>query len=135
MIFSNGADRPLNANSGTLPNVSGALLNWFQPLTFGKVIKVVNGFIVSETDVPVNFQGIWQPLSGRQLMMKPEGQREWNWFWLHAEPTLILTTDNIVTYLGKQYRVETQKDYSLYGYVEYHLVEDYEGSGPTAVEP
>lgn len=135
MIFSNGKDLPLNANSGTLPDVSGAMLDYFQPMVFGVVVKTVQNFQAVETKTSVNFQGVWQPLSERQLMMKPEGQRQWKWFWLHAEPSLVLEPDSIITYLGIQYRVMTQKDYRLYGYLEYHLVDDYTGSGPTEATP
>lgn len=134
MIISNGANRPLNANSGTLPDVSGAMLDYFQPMTFGVVSKSIVNFQVVEEMVEVTFQGVWQPFTERQLQMKPEGQRDLSWYWLHAEPGLILVPDQVVIYLGKQYRVMTSKDYRLYGYVEYHLVDDYTGSGPTPVE-
>lgn len=130
MIISNGANKPLNAQTGSVPDVSGAMLDWFQPMVFGVVSKVVEGFQAVETMVNVNFQGTWQPFTERQLLLKPEGQRAWSWFWLHAEPGLVLDTDQVVTYLGKQFRVMAHKDFRLYGYIEYHLVEDFTGSGP-----
>jgi hypothetical protein len=130
MIIKNGKDMPLNQNSGTLPDVSGAMLDYFQPMVFAVVVKTVDNFQAVETKSSVNFQGVWQPLSARQLMLKPEGQRAWKWFQVHAEPALILQTDQLITYLGVQYRVMADKDYRLYGYVEYHLVEDFTGSGP-----
>lgn len=135
MIIQNGRNTPLNANSGTVPNVGDALLDWFQPMIFGVVTKTVQNFQAVETQVQVNFQGVIQPLTERQLMLKPEGQRAWSWFWVHADPSLILETDSDIVYLGKQYRVMSNKDYSLYGYIEYHLVQDYTGSGPTVVSP
>lgn len=130
MIIGNGASRPLNVNSGTLPDVSGAMLDWFQPMVFELVSKIVSGFQVSETPTPINFQGTWQPLTERQLMLKPEGQRAWSWYWMHAQPSLVLQVDDVVIWLGKQTRVMSRKDYALYGYIEYHLVQDWEGSGP-----
>lgn len=135
MIIKNGKNTPLNANSGTLPQVDDAMLDYFQPMTFGVVTKTIFGAQVSETMENVSFQGVMQPLSERQLMMKPEGQRLWKWFWLHADPSLTLTPDMVVTYLGEQFRVTTQKDYRLYGYVEYHLTNDYTGAGPEVVTP
>lgn len=135
MIFTNAKNIPLNAQAGSVPDVSGAMLDWFQPMTFGVVVKTVEGFQSYETMTNVNFQGVWQPLTERQLLLKPEGQRAWSWFWLHAEPSLVLDTDQVVTYLGKQYRVMSNKDYRLYGYIEYHLVEDWTGSGPEVVTP
>jgi hypothetical protein len=38
--------------------------------------------------------------------------------------------DEVVTYDGVQTRVMSRKNYGLYGYVEYHLVQDWTGSGP-----
>ncbi len=135
MRFSNGADRPLNTNSGTLPDVSGAMLDYFQQMTFGVVTKTVMNFQVVETMLEVSFQGVLQPQSARQISYKPEGQRGWKWFMLHAEPALVLDLDQVVKYLGVQYRVKAQSDYRLYGYVQYELVDDFTGSGPTAEAP
>ncbi len=135
MRFRNAANVPLNEMGGTLPDVSGAMLNWFRPMVFGLVTKTTQNFQVVETVEQVSFQGVWQPLSARRLSMKPEGQQAWSWYWLHAEPALNLNPDQIVTYNGVQYRVMSNKNYELYGYVEYELVEDYTGSGPTPVSP
>lgn len=135
MIIPNGKNTPLDARAGTVPDVSDAMFDWFQPMTFEPVGKVVSGFQVVETATPVNFLGVWQPLTERALQLKPEGQRAWSWFWVHAEPSLVLEVDDVVQYLGVQYRVMTHKDYRLYGYVEYHLVTDWTGSGPTEVTP
>lgn len=130
MPILNAKDIPLNQNAGTMPDVSGALFDWFQPMTFGVVVKTTQNFQVIETKTDVSFMGVWQPLTDRQLALKPEGQRSWKWFMLHAQPTLVLDTDSVVTYLGVQYRVMSQKDYKLDGYIEYHLVNDYTGAGP-----
>lgn len=132
MIISNGRDRPLNANSGTVPDVSGAMLDYFQPMTFGVVTKTVENFQVVETMAEVTFQGVWQPQSARQISYKPEGQRAWEWVMLHAEPSLVLEPDQVVIYLGRQFRVKAQSDYRLYGYIQYELVNDYTGAGPEA---
>lgn len=133
MILKNGKDTPLNQNSGTLPDVSTALKNWMQPMTFGLVTKVVENFQVKETMLNISFQGVWQPFSPKQLLLKPEGQRSWSWFWLHAETGLNLEPDQVVTYVNKQYRVMAKNDYNLYGYVEYHLIEDFTDSGPQVI--
>lgn len=129
----NASNTPLNANSGTVPDMSGALLQWFQPMIFGIVTKTVTDFQVVETVNDVKFMGVWQPLSLRQLMLRPEGERAWSWYWLHSDPSLDLHVDDIVVYLTKQFRVMAKKDYSLYQYQEYQLVQDWTGSGPTPV--
>jgi hypothetical protein len=135
MMIGNGKNTPLNANSGTVPNVGDALLNWFQPLTFGVVTTTVQNFRSVQTQVQVQCKGVWQPFTDKQLMLKPEGERARSWWWLHADPSLTLEPDSVVTYLGVQYRVMSQKDYRLYGYVEYQLVQGWTGSGPTVVTP
>lgn len=129
--IANGANRPLNVQTGTVPDVSGALKDWFQPMTFEPVTKSNSAFQVIEVGDPINFQGVIQPFTERQLVFKPEGQRAWTWLWLHADPVLTLQVDDVVLYLGVQTRVMSRKNYDIYGYVEYQLVQDWEGSGPT----
>lgn len=133
-MIKNGKDTPINQNVGSVPNVGGALLDWFQPMTFGVVSKTVVNAQVVEEMAEVAFRGVWQPFTERKLMLKPEGQRAWSWYWVHADPSLNLEVDNVVVYIGVQYRVMAKKDYSLYGYVEYELVQDFTGAGPTPVE-
>lgn len=122
---------PLNENPGTLPNVNSVMQDWFVPITFGVITKTILDFQVVETVVDMSFHGVWQPLTGRQIMMKPEGQRAWNWFMLHSDIQIDLKIDDIIVYLGKQFRVMNNKDYSLYGYRYYELVEDWTGTVPT----
>jgi hypothetical protein len=132
-FIKNAANTPLNEQAqGTVPNVGGAMRDWFQPMTFGVVAKETSGFEVVETMQEVSFQGVIQPLQARRLMLKPEGQRAWTWLWLHADPSLKLQVDSVVVYLGKQTRVMARKDYTIYGYVEYELVQDWTGAGPTS---
>lgn len=134
-FIKNAADTPLNEQGqGTIPNVNAALTNWMQPMVFGIVTKTTSGFEVVETMHEIEFQGVIQPLTGRRLMLKPEGQRAWTWFWLHADPGLNLQVDSVVIYRGKQTRVMAKKNYTIYGYVEYELVQDWTGAGP-GIEP
>ncbi len=127
----NGANTPLNQTRGTVPDVSGALKDYFQLMVFKPLVKTVSGFQAVETAMPVSFWGTIQPFSARQLMLKPEGQRAWSWWLVHAEPGVVLEVDDVVSYLSKQYRVMARNDQSLYGYLEFHLVQDYTGSGPS----
>jgi hypothetical protein len=121
---------PLNQNTGTMPNVLSALLDWFQPMTFTTLVKAVVGFQNVEVPTNIDFRGVWQPFTAQQLNTKPDGQTAWRWFTVHADTTLILKPDEVITYLGSQYRVKEKLDYSLNGYVEYHIIEDFTGSGP-----
>lgn len=127
----NGKDTALNAQTGSVPNVSSALKNWFQPMVFSVVTKTVTAFQVEETKVDVNFRGVIQPLTAQRISLKSEGQRAWTWLWLHSDTSLQLSVDDVVTYLGVQTRVMARKDYKIYGYIEYELVQDWTGSGPS----
>jgi hypothetical protein len=111
------------------------MLDWFQPMTFVQVVKRVVGFQAFETATAILFRGVIQPLQARRLMLKPEGQRAWTWLWLHSDPSLRLEVDDVVIYNGVQTRVMALKDYTLYGYVEYELCQDWTGAGPCGLEP
>ena len=101
------------------------LSNYFQQTTFINIVKsVVNGQVV-ETQTPYCVLAIVEVMSGQQLMIKPEGQRQWRWISVWAYPDLFLNTDDIVQYLGVNYRVDHKNDWSVYGYLQYDLVEDY----------
>lgn len=126
----NASDIPLSQNTGTLPQMGDALLSWFQAMVFTTIVKTVVNSLVVETPTNVSFQGVWQPFTDQALLMKPIGQRKWKWFMLHADTTLSLEPDDVVTYQGTQFRVMAKKDYSPYAYIEYHLAQDYTGSGP-----
>lgn len=129
--IANGSNRPLNEQpAGTVPDVGGAMRDWFQPMVFEPVTKMTKAFQVVETGTPIAFQGVIQPLSPRRLQLKPEGQRAWTWLELHADPVLSLNVDEVVIYQGVQTRIMARDDFQLYGYVRYELVQDYTGSGP-----
>lgn len=125
-MIKNACDTPLNSGAvPTLPQVGGALKGMFQPLTFGVITKTVVNHRVVETTVNVSAQGNIQPFTPRQLLIKPEGQRAWTWFTLYADPSLVLEVDSVVTYLGTATRVESRRDWSQHGFVEYELCQDY----------
>lgn len=126
----NGANQPLNVQTGSIPDVSGALKDRFQNITFEAVSKSAVGFQVQESGTPVNFWGMILPLSQRLLQLKPEGQRAWTWLAIYAEPALNLDVDDVFIWNGIQTRVMAKTDYSLYGYVSYEAVQDWTGSGP-----
>lgn len=129
MPIQNGKDISLSANPGTLPNVQDAMLDWFQSLTFTSIVKTVVNFNLVETRTSTTFQGVKQPFTAQQLVLKPEGQRNWKWFTVHAFPSLILAPDEVITFDdGVSYRVKEKLDYKEYGYVEYHLIQDYEAA-------
>ncbi len=131
----NAANTLLNVQTGSIPNVGGAMRDWFQPMVFTRVTKSTVAFQLVETAENISFRGVIQPLTSRDLIQKPEGQRAWTWLWLHADPSLTLNVDEIVTYNGVATRIMARKNYTIYGYVEYQLVQDWTGSSPLPVLP
>lgn len=115
----------MDLDVGTIPNVSGALNDWFQKLTFSVVTKAVVNSVVTETLTTTVSKGVWQPFSPQQLLLKPEGQRAWKWFTVHALPSLILSPDDVFVFKTVRYRVMQKLDWKEYGYVEYHIIQDY----------
>ena len=120
----------LKALSG-MPQLDSTLTGWEVPLTLVKVIQdIVEGDAVF-TEQQINFMGCWQPLRDEELQFKPEGQRSWQWIWIHAKSfELNLQTADKVIFNNKRYKVMSVKDYSLNGFVEYQLIRDFE-STPT----
>lgn len=133
-MIKNGKDTPLNQGAGSFPNMETTITDWLTPMVFGVVTKELIGFQAVESMVEVSFKGVWQPLTQQRLAIKPEGQRAWSWYWLHAETVLDLQVDSVVTFRGQQYRVMARKDYKLNGYLEYELIQDYTGAGPEVAE-
>lgn len=110
----------------SFPNLSSTLFDWEVPLTLEKVYQDVVEGDFTYTTQKINFKGVWQPLKNEVLQLKPEGQRSWKWIWIHAVTgTLNLETGDKVIFNGERYKVVEKKDYSLNGFVEYQLVEDY----------
>ena len=109
------------------PQMDRILDGWEVPLTLIKITQnIVEGDVVT-TETPISFMGVWQPLRDEQLQYKPEGERSWSWYWIHAKSgTLNLQTQDKIKFQGKRYKVMSVKDYSLNGYIEYQLILDYQ---------
>ena len=110
-----------------LPQMSNTLNGWEVPLSLVKITQsVVDGDVV-KSEQKIDFLGVWQPLRDEELQFKPEGQRSWEWYWIHAKSgTLNLQTQDKIIFLGKRFKVMSVKDYSLNGFIEYHIIRDYE---------
>ena len=110
-----------------MPNMSTTLNGWEAPLSLIRIKQTTNNGDVETTEEHINFQGVWQPLNMETLMSKPEGQRSWSWFWIHAKAgTLNLNTADKVIFQGKRYKIMNKKDYSLNGFVEYEAILDFQ---------
>lgn len=126
-MITNGKDIKLNENSGTIPNVSGALLNWFQQITIGIIVKETINFTLVETVQYINFLGIWEQPSPERLEIRASGERSWNYASLWTQPEVNLKTDDIIIRNGVQYRILNKWDWSDGGYLQFDLVQNYTG--------
>jgi hypothetical protein len=118
------------AQVSQMPQMTSTMSGWLVPITLGIVRKEQNGFTIREFVEEVSFKGVWQPLEMSRLQIKEDGQRHWNWYWLHTPMDLKIKIDDVVMFQGQQYRVMSDKNYSLNGFYEYELIEDYTGAGP-----
>lgn len=116
-------------NFSGMPQMNTTLIGWEQALELVKVVQSVIEGDLSTQYINVQFKGVVQPLRDEQLALKPDGQRSWEWIWIHAVAgSLNLETADKVIFQNKTYKVTSKKDYSLNGYVEYQLVRDYTDS-------
>lgn len=110
-----------------MPQMKAAFAGWTKPITL-KVLEqtVVDGFI-QDSERLFTFAGTIQPLSPNKIMLKPEGQRSWEWLQIHcvASSTDLKTNDRIV-YNSRHYKIMAVNDYQLNNFVEYHAVYDYQ---------
>jgi hypothetical protein len=115
-----------------MPQITEAFGNWFSPITMNKVTQTVGvdgPGLVTQTETPFTFNGVVQPLTFKEIMIKPEGQRAWTWLQINCAIPGVLNINDIISYRGQNYKVMALKDYTMSGFVEYHVVHDYQGSG------
>ncbi len=124
-MIQNAGNNSLAQSFNNLPNLSNPITKWFLPTNFIRITKSVVDFEVVEVETSETFQGVVQNLDSKQLQVKPEAQRAWGWKMIHALPSLILLNDDKIKYDGVKYRVMNIKGFKEYGYIEYHIVEDY----------
>lgn len=123
-VFNFNQNRSLRSG---MPNMANTLNGWEVPLTLEKITQSIVDGDVQKTTVKINFLGVFQPLRDEELQSKPEGQRSWSWYWIHAKSgTLNLQTQDKIIFEGNRYKVMSVKDYSLNGFIEYHIIRDYE---------
>lgn len=126
MYFSKNKSISSMLKSG-MPQMDTTLACWEVPLILIKITQgIVDGDLVT-TEKTIKFQGVWQPLKDEALELKPEGQRSWEWIWIHAKSSqLNLETADKVLFNNRRYKVIQKKDYGLNSFVEYQLCRDYE---------
>ena len=109
-----------------LPNLSGPVKSYMQPITFDLVSKSLVDCELQEIKTTISTRGVRQPVDPQKLQIMEEGQRAWKFECLHLLPTTKINIDDIVIFKGVQYRVVEKYDCSEYGYVEYMIAQGFE---------
>ena len=115
-----------SAMESGMPQMGHVLDGWEVPLTLVKIIQDVSDGELVYSEIRYNFMGVWQPLRDEQLALLPEGQRSWSHYLIHCKSgELNLETGDKIIFRNKMFKVLEKKDYTLNGYVEYHIIADY----------
>jgi hypothetical protein len=109
-----------------IPKIQVALNGWESSITLIKVTQSIVDYETVNTEEEISFQGVVQPLTAEALQLKPLETRSWEWLMIHTRTSAEIFTNDLIRYDGKEYKVMFEKNYSLNGYYEYHLVKDYE---------
>jgi hypothetical protein len=103
------------------------LSGWQSVITLVKITQTNTSGVITNNETEYSFKGTVQPLSTDQIQLKPEGQRSFEWLQVHCYAgDLDLATNDRVVYADRRYKVQGVRDYSLNGYIEYHLIQDYQ---------
>lgn len=109
-----------------IPQIEVAFDGWETPITLIKVTQSIVDYQNVETEEAFTFKGVIQPLGPKELVIKPIGERSWEWLQIHTRIEIGLDNGDKIRYNGKKYKVMLQNNYVLNNYFEYHLVADYE---------
>lgn len=113
-----------------MPQMKAAFAGWFSTITLTQIAQVVNadGYM-EEKETNIVFKGVIQPMSAEELMLKPDGQRSFEWLQIHClAGSLNLKTNDRIVYNTRIYKVMSVKDYSLNNYIQYDIVEDFQNA-------
>jgi len=120
-IVNAGDSRP-----GPFPNMTAPLSGWTKTMVFKKVTDTIVDYenVKTLTDYP--FEGVFEPMSPRELFFKPEGQRNWKWWTLWTRNGIDVENGDIIEdFNGLRFKVMKSNDWSQAGYGQYDLLQDY----------
>ncbi len=104
-----------------------AMWDWDTATRLRVVNKAIVDFEVAENQVAdIEFLGVLQPIPETKLLIKPEGQRTWQWWTMWTEQELNLDMI-VIDDQEKEYRVMRASDWNAAGYFEYQLTEGVPG--------
>lgn len=117
-------DRPIDCANG-MPNMAMAFGNWIETgpvLILHTVLKQGEAVRLSRTTIAGTAV---QPLSAQKIAMKPEGERAWKWWMIHATNALDAMVGDVIEIRKVGYRLMAKFDFSRNGYSHFEAVEDY----------
>lgn len=120
--------KTINGLTG-VPKISAAFCGWESTLKLVRITQqVINDGFVQDTPHEYPFKGVVQPLSPKQIALKPEGERAWTWLQIHVKTSCSVKLDvnDRIMYNCRKYKVMGKLDYSANNYVEYHAIEDFQ---------
>jgi len=109
-----------------LPKIRSALNGWESPIVLTKITSSIVDFEKVNVETDISFNGVVQPLNAESLQQKPLETRSWEWLMIHTKTSAEIFTGDLISFNGSKFKVMFEKNYSLYGYYEYHLVKNYE---------
>ena len=109
-----------------MPNMSSTLNSWEIPMQLIKVTQTTSEGDASYNEQIFSFRGVLQPLKTEELLAKPEGQRSWNYYWIHTNSGLNFQTADKIIYQNTKYKITGVKDYTLNGFRELEVILDYQ---------
>jgi hypothetical protein len=117
---------PLNQING-MPQVSEVLDGWESTIMLQVIKQTIDTDGVPQvTERNIMFKGTIQPLGAEEVRLKDEGQRSWEWLQIHVKSgSYNLIINDRIIYNNIVFKVMARRDYTLNGYVEYHVVRDY----------
>jgi hypothetical protein len=108
-----------------VPNMRGAVINWFRPFRGVVVTTTIVEGLSTEVSRPFNCAGFFKPMKARDVLIKPEGDRAFRWFVLYTGREIDFKPNDVVIRKGVPYRVMGPWQLEDYGIKRYELVEDY----------
>jgi hypothetical protein len=111
---------------GPFPRMDGVLGGWSNTMLFRKVTDTIVNFENVKTESTYPFEGVFQPMSSRDLFLKPEGQRNWKWWTLWVRSDYAINNGDIIEdFNGLKFKVMRSQDWNQAGFYRFDLLEDY----------
>ena len=112
---------------GGLPNLSIALNGWEIPIEADFITQENIDGKITDVSNKKKIKGVIQPMSPEAVQIKPEGQRAWAWFIIHVNHKYMrLRVEQKLIIKNENYKIMEVKNFIPYGFMEYHVIKDYE---------